>query len=151
MAGTSASSTGVNARAAAPAPSSWRRTRLSGSAGRAAAGAAAPCRWRRRRAGRARAGGRGEDGQGGGQGPGTAASFRRIVGVHLDQPGDLRVRIAHQREGQDLAPDSRRGQQQVVVAGQVRSLVRQDGDQLGIQRLHVAVVRITVGCGPPTQ
>jgi len=82
-------------------------------------------------------GGRGEDGQGGGQRPGTAACGRRIVGVHLDQPGDLRVRIAHQREGQDLAPDSRRGQQQVVVAGQVRSLVRQDGaDLLGIQRLQ---------------
>jgi hypothetical protein len=82
-------------------------------------------------------GGRGEDGQGGGQRAGTAACGRRIVGVHLDQPGDLRVRIAHQREGQDLAPDSRRGQQQVVVAGQVRSLVRQDGaDLLGIQRLQ---------------
>ena len=59
---------------------------------------------------------------------------RRVVGVHLNQPRDLRVRIAQQREeGKDLAPDSRDGQQPVMMAGQVRSLVRQDGiDLIGI-------------------
>jgi hypothetical protein len=56
---------------------------------------------------------------------------------HLDQPGDLRVRVSHHREeGKYLAPDCRDGQQP-VVAGQVRPLVRQDGiDLLGIQRLQ---------------
>jgi hypothetical protein len=86
---------------------------------------------------RREAGGGGEHRQGGGQRPGAAARGGRVVGVHLDQPGDLRIRIPHQRdEGQDPAADSRDGQQPVVVAGQVRPLVRQDGIELaGIQRL----------------
>ncbi len=82
--------------------------------------------------GRRGAGGRGQGDQGGGQRAGVAGPGGRVVGVHLSQPRYLGVRVLHQRqEREHLAGDPRRGQQGVVVAGQVGSLVRQDRIQLG--------------------
>jgi hypothetical protein len=87
--------------------------------------------------------GRGEDDQGGGEQPRIAGSGGRIVGVQFDQPGYLLFGVPHQRhEREHLAADPRRGQQLVVMAGQVGPLVRQDCIQLaGIQRYEPAGFR----------
>jgi hypothetical protein len=65
---------------------------------------------------------------------------RRIVGVHLSQPRYLRLGVPHQRHQRKyLAADPRPGDQPVVVAGQVGSLMGEDRVQLGgIEDLHRA-------------
>jgi hypothetical protein len=61
----------------------------------------------------------------------AAAARRRIVGVQFHQPRHLQLGVPHQRqEREHLAADPGQGQQPVVAAGQVGSLVRQDRIQL---------------------
>jgi len=90
--------------------------------------------------GRRGTGGGGQQDQGGGEQPRVVGAGGRVVGVQFCQPGYLRFGVPHQRqERQHLAADPGQGQQLVVAAGQVGSLVRQDRGQLaGIQRLHRA-------------
>ena len=122
--------------------------------GRAGGRCAARRRWRRRpgrpRAGPAVAGTRA--GVWSPAGPADAASRtravaragcrgpgRRVVGVQLDQQGDLRGGLPHERqEGEQLVRESGQGQQPVMVTGQVSQLVSQHGGHLiavqGVQR-----------------
>ena len=88
--------------------------------------------------GRRGTGGRGQHDQGRGEQAGIAGSRRRIVGVQFHQPRHLLLGVSHQgQEREHLAADPGQGQQPVMAAGQVGSLVRQDRIQLaGIERLY---------------
>ena len=98
-------------------------------------------------------GGAGEHDQRGGQHLAVARACRRVVGVHLDQPRYLRVRIPRQRNerkhlGPILAMASSRWWWWPGALARAPARHRADRDPA---LCSAPVVRITVGCGPATQ